>query len=229
MGGGRGAVKGEVRRDGSVREAGTVGERSYGGRTASERAAERRTRLVRATATVLAERGTARTTMTAVCVEAGLTERYFYESFRHLDDALVAALDDVADRILGLVTAVVARTPGSAGERVRAAAEALVGLVVAEPAAVRVAVVHSAGTPVLRERREALVAGFAEAVAAEAAALYGAQAWPAPRALAQARVLVAGLADLVGAWTEGRSDLDAEQLVGVAADLFEQVLRRPVG
>ena len=38
-----------------------------------------------------------------------------------------------------------------------------------------------------------------------------------------------GLADLVGAWTEGRSDLDAAQLVEVAADLFEQVLRRPTG
>lgn len=206
-----------------------MGERSYGGRTASERAAERRARLVRATATVLAERGTARTTMTAVCAEAGLTERYFYESFRHLDEALVAALDDVAERILGLITAVVASTPGTAGERVRAAAESLVGLVVAEPAMVRVAVVHSTGTPVLRERREALVEGFAEAVAAEAAALYGPRAWPAPRALAQARVLVAGLADLVGAWTEGRSDLDAAQLVEVAADLFEQVLRRPTG
>ncbi|GAA4675731.1 TetR/AcrR family transcriptional regulator [Nocardioides nanhaiensis] len=206
-----------------------MGERSYGGRTASERATERRARLVRATATVLAERGTTRTTMTAVCAEAGLTERYFYESFRNLDEALVATLDDIADRILGLVTAEVARTPGTAGERVQAAARALVELVVAEPAAVRVAVVHAAGASALRERRDALVGGFAQAIAAEAAALYGQQAWPTARALARARVLVAGLADLVGAWTEGHSDLDAEDLVEVAADLFEQVLRRPRG
>ena len=203
-----------------------MGERSYGGRTASERAAERRRRLLQATADVLDERGATGVTMTAVCARAGLTERYFYESFGGLDEALLATLDEAADRILGLVTEVVARTPGTAGERVRQAATALVGLVVAEPTVVRVAVVHATATPALRERRDALVAGYAEVVAVEAAQLYGDAAWPRPRALAHARVLVAGLADLVAAWTEGRSDLGADDLVDTAAALFDAGLRR---
>src|SRR5688572_31769757 len=57
-------------------------ERSYGGKTVAERAAERRSRLVDATIAVLSASGEAHATMTAICVEAGLTERYFYESFR---------------------------------------------------------------------------------------------------------------------------------------------------
>lgn len=32
-------------------------------------------------------------TMTEVCARAGLTERYFYESFRNLDELLVAIFD----------------------------------------------------------------------------------------------------------------------------------------
>lgn len=216
-----------MRRTAVMGEAGPVGARSYGGRTAEERAAERRERLLRATAAVLDQRGASGTTMTAVCGAAGLTERYFYESFASLEEALVATLDDAADRILALVTEVVAETPGTAGERVQAAAEALVGLVVAEPVLVRVAVVHASGTPVLRERREALVAGYAEVVAAEAGQLYGERAWPPHRARAHARVLVAGLADLVAAWTEGRGALTAEELVLTAATLFDAGLRRP--
>src|SRR4051812_40220917 len=77
-------------------------ERSYGGKTAAERVAERRARLVAATIDVLATSGEAHATMTAVCAAAGLTERYFYESFESLEDALLAALDSVCDEILGL-------------------------------------------------------------------------------------------------------------------------------
>ncbi|HET6154427.1 MAG TPA: hypothetical protein VFE15_15900, partial [Marmoricola sp.] len=85
-------------------------ERSYGGKTASERAAERRTRLVEATIEVLSESGEARATMTAICAGAGLTERYFYESFGGLDDALLAALDSVCEEILELASAVIVST-----------------------------------------------------------------------------------------------------------------------
>ena len=56
------------------------------------------TRWSRPTITVLAAQGE-RATMTAICHQAGLTERYFYESFANRDAALVAALDQVTDEI----------------------------------------------------------------------------------------------------------------------------------
>jgi len=93
--------------------------RSYGGKSAEERAEDRRLRLVEATITVLAEHGGA-TTMTAICAEAGLTERYFYESFAHRDDALLAALDAVCEEIATRAQATLEESTGTPEERVHA-------------------------------------------------------------------------------------------------------------
>lgn len=52
--------------------------------------------------------GTAAATMRATCRQAGLTERYFYESFETRDDLVVAVLDAVVlgarDTLLGALT-----------------------------------------------------------------------------------------------------------------------------
>src|SRR3546814_12873921 len=86
--------------------------RSYGGMTSEERSSARRERLVAATIEVLATRGETATTMTAICAEASLTERYFYESFRNRDEALMAALDQVCNEIAAAALAAVERTDG---------------------------------------------------------------------------------------------------------------------
>ena len=70
----------------------------YRGVPAERRRAERRERLMEATLEVWAD-AERRTTMTAVCAEAGLSERYFYESFTDLDQALRAVLDATAEEI----------------------------------------------------------------------------------------------------------------------------------
>ena len=51
--------------------------------------------------------------MTAICQEAGLTERYFYESFANRDAALVAALERVSDEISGNAIRVLQDTPAA--------------------------------------------------------------------------------------------------------------------
>lgn len=64
--------------------------RSYGGASADQRAAERRTRLLDAGLKIIGEVGYHAATVRAICAEAGLTERYFYESFRNSEDLLCA-------------------------------------------------------------------------------------------------------------------------------------------
>ena len=201
--------------------------RSYGGKTAEQRTQDRRGRLVDATIALLAAQGEAGTTMTAICAHAGLTERYFYESFTHREDALLAALDHVSEQIAAAARAVIAHTPGSPEERVRAVMESFVGLVSHEPALGLVAVVHSSATPNLRARRHELIASFADLVADEAAVLYGDDAWPADRARVQGLVYVAGFAELVACWLTGEVNLSAEQLSSTASDLFVSLSRRP--
>lgn len=201
--------------------------RSYGGKTAEERARDRRARLAAATVALLAEHGEAGTTMTAICAQAGLTERYFYESFAHREDALLAALDDVSARIASAAERVLTETSGSPEARVRAVMAVFVDLVSRERAVGLVAVVHSSATPSLRARRHELIGSFADVVAREAAMLYGEQAWPPDRARVHGLVYIAGLAELVAAWLTGEVELTPDQLTATASDLFLSLNHRP--
>ena len=204
----------------------TGSERSYGGKTAAERAAERRERLVAATIEVLAESGEARATMTAICAGAGLTERYFYESFASLDDAMLAALDEVCQEILTLAAEVIGAAPGSAEDRVHAVMQAFVELVTHSPDKVRVAVLHASANPRLRTRRNELMGVFADFVAREAADLYGERTWSAERARLYGLVYIAGFAELVAFWLNGDVEQRPAELVETASDLFTAMFRR---
>jgi AcrR family transcriptional regulator len=164
--------------------------------------------------------------MTAICARAGLTERYFYESFAHREDALLAALDHVSTQIASAAVSILEETSGSPEERVHAVMASFVDLVSHQPALGLVAVVHSSATPSLRARRHELIRTFAELVAREAAALYGEEAWPADRARIQGLVYIAGFAELVAAWLTGEVDLTAEELTATASDLFVSLSRR---
>lgn len=201
-------------------------ERSYGGKTAAERVSERRQRLVASTVEVLSASGEAHATMTAICSSAGLTERYFYENFGSLDDALLAALDSVCEEILDLATLVITATPGTPEVRVHAVMTAFVAFVIAEPAKVRVAVIHSSANPRLRARRSELLTAFADFVAHEAAELYGDDAWPGTQARIHGLVYIAGFSELVASWLTGDIELSAEELVETSEGLFAALSRR---
>lgn len=68
-------------------------ERRYRGQGREERRAERRVRLVEAGLRVFGEVGFHGATVKAICAEAGLTERYFYESFSNSEDLLCAVYE----------------------------------------------------------------------------------------------------------------------------------------
>lgn len=60
--------------------------RSYGGLAAEERREQRRQRFIEAGIQVFGTRGLPNSTMRDLCAEARLTDRYFYESFRRVED-----------------------------------------------------------------------------------------------------------------------------------------------
>jgi AcrR family transcriptional regulator len=200
--------------------------RSYGGRSAQERAADRRARLLEAAITVLAAQGE-RATMTAICNEAGLTERYFYESFANRDAALVAALEHVSDEISTDAIRVLQETQGNPAERVLAMTRSFADWAVAHPDRARVAVVHATTIGALRTRRDELVRSFAELAASEAAGLFGDDAWPPERAWVQGVVFIGGLSELVAMWLGGHADLDSDKLAHVVADLYVALFLPP--
>jgi AcrR family transcriptional regulator len=79
--------------------------RAYRGVSPEQRRAERRARLIAAAIAVYGERGYRQATVKAVCEAAGLTERYFYESFENSEDLLVTSFNAVTYAVLDEITA----------------------------------------------------------------------------------------------------------------------------
>ena len=100
----------------------------------------RRDQLVAAGVTLLGGASGPALTVRAVCREAALTERYFYESFSDRDDFVRAAYDDVCNRAMS--TLMSATTPREAVER-------FVALMVDDPVRGRVLLLAPEVEPVL--------------------------------------------------------------------------------
>ena len=80
-----------------------------------DRQALRRDELIAAGVTLLGSAGGPALTVRAVCRDAGLTERYFYESFHDRDEFVRAVYDDVCARAMAALRS--AATPREAGEQ----------------------------------------------------------------------------------------------------------------
>jgi AcrR family transcriptional regulator len=206
--------------------------RAFQGATAAERVAQRRARLLAAALDVVGERGVRDFTMTAVCRAAGLTERYFYESFARREDLLEALFDRVAADALDLaVRAADAVPPARLEARVRAAIGATTTLLGEDHRVARL-YREAIGHPELAGRRQDTVAAFA--------ALLDRLITDAHPDLRRGDlrlstvVLTGGVMDAVGAWLDGRLDADVEalltrcaRLVVAAADQHRTEATRP--
>jgi len=142
----------------------SVATRTYRGLSAAERQSERRARLIEAGLDVLGSEGLARMTMTAICARAGLTERYFYESFRNLDELLVAVFDTFATATHAAIDRALRRAQPDLFERCRAAAGALIESLTEDPRKAR-AYVEAIGSEPLKARREVTMRAYAEVLA----------------------------------------------------------------
>jgi AcrR family transcriptional regulator len=101
--------------------------RRYGGMTGAERAARRRGQLLDAALELYGTHGFAATSVKDICREAGLTDRYFYESFRDSNDCFTALYDHVTGELFSLVAVRVAAAPPEPEPQARAAIETFVG------------------------------------------------------------------------------------------------------
>jgi AcrR family transcriptional regulator len=131
--------------------------RDYDGKTAAERVAERRARLVDAGFELFGENGYAGTSIRAVLRQAGLRDRYFGESFADLDALLAAVYDQlIDDELTECRAAIDATTGGSQGAR--AMIDTLTRSLEGNPGRARIKLreVISGGPKVRKRRREGL-------------------------------------------------------------------------
>ena len=191
----------------------------YRGVSAEDRAAERRSRLLEATLAVWADSGT-RTTMTAICAAAGLTERYFYESFANLDDALTAVMDAIVAEIERATVAAADAAGDDPTDRVYASVRAFVQLLVDDPRKGRVAIIESVASPALRRRRTELLRYLAHRSAEEAGTRLGLSRRGDREDEVAGLLFIGGMAELVTAWLDGTLTATPEEIVEAAAHSF---------
>lgn len=193
--------------------------RTYGGLSARERTEQRKAQLLEAGLDVLADGGLSRMTMTAVCVSAGLTERYFYESFRNLDDLLFAIAESITTELADAMLAALDAAPPRLYDRCRAPAVVLFDLFADDPRKGRL-YIEAAGHPTLQPLREASLRAFAELLA-EQMREFGDLADPQyqPRLVFLTTMLVGGLAEAIPRWLSGEITLDPDELVDEGARL----------
>ncbi|MFY0579783.1 TetR/AcrR family transcriptional regulator [Cystobacter fuscus] len=133
-------------------------QRLYRGSSAEERKAQRREQFIEAAIRVYGAQGYRHATVKAVCEAAGLTERYFYESFSNSEELLVASFQAVKDFLFGELEKAGAGSPGDALERTRTMLQAYYELLQGHPQSARVFLVEISGVSPAVDR--ALVAAL---------------------------------------------------------------------
>jgi AcrR family transcriptional regulator len=188
----------------------------YRGVSAADRTAERRARLLDAALAVWADPET-RTTMTAICAEAGLTERYFYESFANLDELLAAVMDAIAVEIEETSLRAADQAGDDPVARVNASVRAFVQLLLDDPRKGRVAIIESVAMPGLRLRRTELLRHLAHRSALDAREVLGLPGRSAREDETAGLLFIGGMAELITAWLDGALDASAEDIVEAAS------------
>jgi AcrR family transcriptional regulator len=139
----------------------SLADRRYRGSSAEERRAQRREQFIRAAIQVYGEQGYRKATVKAVCEAAGLTERYFYESFSKSEELLVASFRAVMQFLLGELEKAGAGTKGGSMERTRAMLTAYYEALQAHPESARVFLVEISGvSPAVDQALEASLREF---------------------------------------------------------------------
>ncbi|HLI61125.1 MAG TPA: TetR/AcrR family transcriptional regulator [Solirubrobacteraceae bacterium] len=204
----------------SISNGGDSTERRYGGRTADERRAERRERLLDAGLELFGTIGYASSTIEGVCAEASLNARYFYEQFRHREDLLRAVYVRQARGVLEEVRAALAaeRDPR---RRLEAGLRAFVGAMLRDERGMRIVYRESIGvSAALEAERRRVNDAYVALLSHEAAELTRLASMPAEERRAIVIALMGATDGLVGDWLGGERRRPASSIVKTLLSIF---------
>jgi len=187
--------------------------------SAGDRQSLRRERLIDAGLDVIGTVGWANTTVRDVCRGAGLTERYFYESFPDRDALLPAVFQHVADRCTAAVLAAFMAAPDGVRSKAHAPIAAALHLITSDRRLGRV-LFQEGGHPQLQTLRDDLAFASAALLVDVATAYFGsAGRIDRDRATLSALSVVGAQTQLATAYLAGRLDTTVDELVDHLVDL----------
>ncbi len=186
----------------------------FKGVSADDRRIDRRNRLVGAAFEIAGTEGAGALGVGRVCLAAGLTKRYFYESFASLAELQSAVVDHA---IAAMLERVDLFRPTGPGGPPRAWLEAFVGALVDDERLARVLLAETHGgelSPFRHQIIDVAIAGMAPPGSDPQADL---------RARLVAYAQLGTLTELCLAWHRGQLAMERATLVDVLADLFVRI------
>jgi AcrR family transcriptional regulator len=187
--------------------------RPYRGVSAPDRIALRRRQLLDAGLELFGTRGISAAGVGDVCAEAGLTKRYFYESFQSIEELAEGVFDEIRANLMTRVApAIVTGGPGD----IRPAVDAYVRAVTEDPRVLRLLAFETSAGPLAGHRDD-----FATNAVEAWFTLSGHQAEDRDRTRLRAYAFVGASTQIGLAWARGELSLSIETLIDELVELFE--------
>lgn len=188
--------------------------------TGEERAARRRERLVDTAIELMGTRGAAETTVTAVCVESGVTSRYFYQHFADRDALLQAVSEQLGAVLYDVIVQAIPPTGSTPEVLTRAPIHALVELIEHDRGLARILFVESGTEPILRRLRGEIMAGLATLIREQARLHLHISDAAAEATQLAATLGVGGLFEVLRRWLDDEFSCGTDALVEHCAGML---------
>jgi AcrR family transcriptional regulator len=178
------------------------------------RIAERRQRLLSAGLEVFATRGFQASKVSDVCAAAGLTQRYFYESFGDKEALLWAVAESIVADFVTAAGPSLALFGTDFEAAVDGAARAVISSLTDDPRRARILFVEIVGvSPDLEDRRRVVIGALVDVIRDAAAAASGSWAREAVEVDLIARAVIGAAQELLIAYVRDELPMDQEGLV----------------
>lgn len=203
--------------------------RRWRGKTTEERQAARRELLIEAGIELFGTQGYAATSVKAVCDEAGLTERYFYEAFPDREGLLIAIYDILIEDAATATWKAIEGIEGDLKKSMRAALYGFARQVTKDPRRARIQEIEVVGvSPAVEERRRNAIHAFADMIAARTLQFGGLERAGPIRLDVIALGLVGAVNEQLIDYVLGHLDISLDDLVANQVAVFDALADRMI-
>lgn len=145
--------------------------------------------------------GFAAATIEHISARAGLSKRYFYESFPDTEALLLACYEQCANEIHDAMVSAVAETPGSLSDQLRAALTGYFTAIDADQRRARITLLEILGVSIaIDEAYAAQTARFANSVEALAGEVFSASGLPKPQLHVIGQGIIGAITTIATQW-----------------------------
>lgn len=189
--------------------------RPYGGENGADRVKRRRAMLVDAALDILGSPDGGAISVRGVCRQAGLTARYFYESFDDVDALVAAAYDEVVLDIATAAQEAVLAGGRSPRDQIASVVRVIVDRIDADRRRGRVLFSQTLLSGKLASKRMDTTLMFAALTMQNSGAEDA-----GPQVQGAAHFYVGGFGQVLSAWIDGRIDCNTDELIDLCVTMM---------